>query len=190
MTITLTERERIVFDALASFLAECSGTAPSIIGLYIFDWLAMQPTESASSPRVPGANAPLCGEGVESGPGQLIYSSVTLVEWERLRDPATLHVNLLRGFPATLTPEQRLHLVGSAKIDELRAEGFRAGIEAAANWHMEAAAEWETADISDADRLKARYRELVKIAHPDRGGDPARFNEITDAIRRTREERA
>ena len=68
--------------------------------------------------------------------------------------------------------------------------GFNAGVKAAAKWHMEAAAEWETADISDADRLKARYRELVKIAHPDRGGDPARFNEITDAIRRTREERA
>ena len=68
MTITLTERERIVFDALASFLAECSGTAPSIIGLYIFDWLAMQPTESASPSCAPGTNAQLAREGVRSEP--------------------------------------------------------------------------------------------------------------------------
>ena len=126
MTITLTERERIVFDALASFLAECSGTAPSIIGLYIFDWLAMQPTESASPSCAPGASAHLDGEGVESGPGQPIDSGVVdkAVAWDQC---------------------QRSHQ-----------RGFRAGIEAAANWHMEAAAEWETADISDADRLKAR----------------------------------
>lgn len=37
---------------------------------------------------------------------------------------------------------------------------------------------------------EARYRELVKTAHPDRGGDPAKFNEITDAIRSAREETA
>ena len=129
--------------------------------------------ESASPPRVPGTGLPMhqAGQweevpnackpmGVESGPGQPIDSGVV--------DKAVAWDQCQRS-------HQR---------------GFRAGIEAAANWHMEAAAEWETADISDADRLKARYRELVKIAHPDRGGDPARFNEITDAIRRTREERA
>lgn len=35
---------------------------------------------------------------------------------------------------------------------------------------------------------EARYRELVKEAHPDRGGDPARFNAITDAVRKAREQ--
>lgn len=52
---------------------------------------------------------------------------------------------------------------------------------------------WDVLGIQQDSKLadaEARYRELVKIAHPDRGGDPARFNEITDAIRRTREERA
>jgi len=32
-----------------------------------------------------------------------------------------------------------------------------------------------------------RYRDLVKTVHPDRGGDPAQFNAITDAIRKARE---
>jgi hypothetical protein len=35
---------------------------------------------------------------------------------------------------------------------------------------------------------EARYRELVKTKHPDRGGDPAEFNAVTDAIRKAREE--
>lgn len=35
-----------------------------------------------------------------------------------------------------------------------------------------------------------KYRALVKTAHPDRGGDAARFNEITDAIRQARNELA
>lgn len=39
---------------------------------------------------------------------------------ERLRDPVTLHVNLLRGFPAQLTMEQRKHLVGSVGIASMR----------------------------------------------------------------------
>lgn len=36
------------------------------------------------------------------------------------------------------------------------------------------------------DQAEARYRELVKQHHPDRGGDPARFNEIADAISKAR----
>ncbi len=35
---------------------------------------------------------------------------------------------------------------------------------------------------------EARYRELVKSSHPDRGGDAAQFNVITDAMRKAREE--
>lgn len=37
--------------------------------------------------------------------------------------------------------------------------------------------------IADAE---ARYRVLVKTHHPDKGGDAAKFNEITDAIRQAR----
>lgn len=33
-----------------------------------------------------------------------------LAEWRKLRDPANLHVNLLRGQPAQLTREQAMHL--------------------------------------------------------------------------------
>lgn len=36
--------------------------------------------------------------------------------------------------------------------------------------------------------VEARYRQLVKEAHPDRGGDAAAFNRITDAVRQAREE--
>lgn len=35
-------------------------------------------------------------------------------EWQKLRDPATLHANLLRGEPARLTREMLLHLLGDA----------------------------------------------------------------------------
>lgn len=35
-----------------------------------------------------------------------------LAEWEKLRDPVTLHVSLLRGFPARLSREVFLHLAG------------------------------------------------------------------------------
>ena len=36
--------------------------------------------------------------------------------------------------------------------------------------------------------VEAKHRELVKAHHPDRGGDPAKFNQIIDAVRQAREE--
>ena len=45
-----------------------------------------------------------------------------LAEWEKLRDPAALHANLLRGEPARLTREQLCHLAGA---DHLRTENER-----------------------------------------------------------------
>lgn len=50
---------------------------------------------------------------------------------------------------------------------------------------------WDTLGLPQGSALsaaEARYRELVKSEHPDRGGDPARFNVITDAMRKAREE--
>lgn len=41
----------------------------------------------------------------------------------------------------------------------------------------------ESKPLAEAE---ARYRELVKTHHPDRGGDAAIFNAITDAIRQAR----
>lgn len=43
----------------------------------------------------------------------------------------------------------------------------------------------KTPSLADADQ---RYRELVKSHHPDRGGDPAKFNIITNAIQQARQE--
>jgi len=36
-----------------------------------------------------------------------------IAEWEKLKDPNTLYINLLRGFPSTLSAEQLLHLKGN-----------------------------------------------------------------------------
>lgn len=53
---------------------------------------------------------------------------------------------------------------------------------------------WRVVLFGDADTkatatdVEARYRELVKVAHPDRGGDAAKFNSIVDAVRQAREE--
>lgn len=43
----------------------------------------------------------------------------------------------------------------------------------------------ETGTLKQAEEA---YRTLVKTAHPDRGGSPARFNQITDAISQARAE--
>jgi hypothetical protein len=45
----------------------------------------------------------------------------------------------------------------------------------------------ETPALHEAE---SRYRELVKEHHPDRGGDAAKFNSITDAVRAARLELA
>lgn len=53
------------------------------------------------------------------------------------------------------------------------------------------AAWWTTLGFTDKPswaEAERRYRELVKTAHPDRGGDAALFNSITDAIRLARQE--
>lgn len=36
------------------------------------------------------------------------------------------------------------------------------------------------------DQVEARFRELVKVKHPDRGGNAAEFNSIVDAVRAAR----
>ena len=57
--------------------------------------------------------------------------SAELANWQNLRDPATLHANLLRGLPAQLTREQAMHLCADdlqrmaeleAEVESLRAE--------------------------------------------------------------------
>jgi hypothetical protein len=51
---------------------------------------------------------------------------------------------------------------------------------------------WQTLNLPEGatlEQAETRYRELVKEHHPDRGGDAAKFNLATDAIRKAREER-
>lgn len=50
---------------------------------------------------------------------------------------------------------------------------------------------WDQLGVPEGSPLavaEQRYRELVKETHPDRGGDAARFNAVTDAIRAARQE--
>lgn len=56
-----------------------------------------------------------------------------LAEWHKLRDPFNLHASLLRGQPAQLTREQRLHLIcddadriAGIEAENRRLEGERA----------------------------------------------------------------
>jgi hypothetical protein len=51
---------------------------------------------------------------------------------------------------------------------------------------------WHVLGFTEAvpiEAAEAKYREMVKTHHPDRGGDAAAFNLVTDAIRRAREEK-
>lgn len=43
-------------------------------------------------------------------------------------------------------------------------------------------------DGAGIGEAESAYRTAVKEHHPDRGGDPAKFNQITDAVRQAREE--
>lgn len=50
---------------------------------------------------------------------------------------------------------------------------------------------WQELEFADQPTLaaaEARYRELVKKHHPDKGGDAGRFNAITDAVAQARRE--
>lgn len=48
-----------------------------------------------------------------------------IAKWERLRDRATLHTNLVRGFPAALSRESLLHLAGADQLLDALAEADR-----------------------------------------------------------------
>jgi hypothetical protein len=52
-------------------------------------------------------------ERLESDNKKIVELLIKVAEWEKLKDPNTLYVNLLRGFPATLPKEQLNHLNGN-----------------------------------------------------------------------------
>lgn len=147
--IHLTERERAVFGSMIEYVRErCRNNARdgnqasgNAVSRWMEDWIASQPTESASPPRVPGASAQLAREGVQSGPGQ----PTDIVErLERIRSmigkmcregrPPAMTV------PADPTRDEDLFIAdaadeAAAEIRRLREQvktERRAGIEAAA----------------------------------------------------------
>ena len=48
-----------------------------------------------------------------------------VAEWEKLRNPVTLHVSLLRGLPCKLDSATFLHLAGDVEVERLRADAAR-----------------------------------------------------------------
>lgn len=63
-----------------------------------------------------------------------------LAEWEKLKDPINLHVNLLRGVPCRLDRMQHLlHLAGATDYDDLKAANakMRKCLEVIAEHHDE-----------------------------------------------------
>ena len=66
-----------------------------------------------------------CDDGpaiVEEAADRIAELEAELTEWEKLKDPINLHVNLLRGVPCRLDRMQHLlHLAGATDYDDLRA---------------------------------------------------------------------
>jgi len=60
--------------------------------------------------HVPNRGNILC-ENDNSVVDESVYKE--LEDWRKLKDPVTLHINLLRGHPARLSPEQLEHLLGT-----------------------------------------------------------------------------
>jgi hypothetical protein len=46
-------------------------------------------------------------------------------EWQKLKDPVDLHLNLLRGFPCHLDRTYALHLAGATNYDDIKQEVAR-----------------------------------------------------------------
>lgn len=79
-------------------------------------------------------------------------------QWELLRDPAVLHVNLLRGLPAQLTKEHLLHLLGDdARVPMTESEIHTAVKSVGLDWHRGFAGE------------DNRYSDLVRVVEVRHG---------------------
>lgn len=102
-----------------------------------------------------------------------------LAEWETLRDPHVLHVNLLRGIPAKLSADQLLHIAGekyqamAARIDELeeqrdhllqRTQRAERALHRGGFTYTEGAAEWKPPLGPSASPLLDRISELEALS--------------------------
>lgn len=82
--------------------------AAGYVGLQCKCWSVTPPnlTGAAQVPYLPYREMELVSRA------ELAALRKELEEWRKLRDPVTLHVNLLRGFPAKLDRATFLHLAG------------------------------------------------------------------------------
>lgn len=106
---------------------------------------AGQTMRTARSPNITAREAITVGNW-------LAAMDAELAEWRKLRDPANLHVNLLRGQPAQLTREQAMHLCA----DDLQR---MAELEAVAK-HEADCAEAFKAEAESLRKDAERYRHL------------------------------
>lgn len=168
------------------------------------DWCAHNPAESASPPRVPGASAHPGRVGVESGPGQpidLAENFETRAQWhDKIGSTkaaadcrqAAAEIRRLRavidecqeaaGIPAdqaenyftvpALIADKIVELEDRAAIER------RAGIEAAARYHDEQAAEWHEL------RQEPKAREYDKQHRADAAAIRALADKAPDAARK------
>jgi len=64
-------------------------------------------------------------------------------QWEKLRDPAVLHVNLLRGLPARLSKAQLLHLLG-ADAQQVAVPQTKLDWTSLEDWWKSGSEDWDT----------------------------------------------
>ena len=136
--ITLTERERAVWQAMATVLHRSVFDGARDTGAEIQKVLDASPT--ASPPRVPGPSAQSYEVGVESGPGQPTDICERLIDRaERLRrhDRSVSDILTAQALDTAATEIRRLRARSDTRriIEEAPAnyykQGYRAGIEAA-----------------------------------------------------------
>lgn len=82
---------------------------------------------SSPDARFDEADVQHAGESLCATVCALYEARSELAQWRGLRDPHTLHLNLLRGLPARLSKAQALHLIGDdiERIAEIEAENVR-----------------------------------------------------------------
>lgn len=122
------------------------------------EWCRQHPAESASPPRVPGASAQSYEVGVQSGPGQPTPPYVpdiadALDGWAaQYSEPENINARTLREAAAEIRRlrDRVINLEqfiegASNRIEALTnatKRGYRAGIEAAAEWHRTQRDKW------------------------------------------------
>lgn len=89
--------------------------------------------------------------------------------WFRLRDN-------VRAIGLTIAAIRQIERCGATGLMERALDGFKALPEADGWWRV-----LGVDKEADRDAVTARFREMAATQHPDRGGDPQRFAQLTAA---------